>query len=76
MKVKGGNRVSDEFPVDQVAGSENGSAWRKGHRGGGIVVLIALSEDIDVGKIVPQHGIGVGLLGQCTADSGQGRENR
>jgi hypothetical protein len=34
VKVQSWDRVSDKFPVDKVAGSEDGGARGKGHGGG------------------------------------------
>ena len=54
--------VAEELPVDEVIRAQDGGAGRVVHRGGRVVEGVFDTEDVNVGKVLPDDGVGEGIL--------------
>lgn len=56
--------MGDCFPVGEVKGAEQGGAGGVRKGGGGVVECVADAEDVEVGVVLPDDGVGQGCLGE------------
>ena len=61
-KVEAVETIGDVFPIHQIAGMQDHQSWHGMHRCAGKIIVVTHPQDIGVGELVVEQGIGKGAV--------------